>query len=135
MSGDAQENGLEMLWHGHQLILTSSGGFFILIDSKPKYVGISQNVIQRLRQHVRGTTDSDASLAYRIAADGNQQKMTRKAAMSNNAFRSKFEWARRKVARWNVTFVPSANPLELHLFETYCAMELDTSKWNTFKTH
>jgi len=36
-------------------------------------------------------------------------------------------------------FVEIANPLELYLFEAYCAMELstgsDTGAWNTFLTH
>ena len=35
----------------------------------------------------------------------------------------------------NVAFIEIGNPLELYLFEAYCAMELDTSEWNTFETH
>ena len=38
-----------------------------------------------------------------------------------------------------MAFVEIANPLELYLFEPYCAMELltgfDTGGWNTFLTH
>ena len=38
-------------------------GCYVLIDGdRPIYVGISQTVFQRLRQHVRGTTHFDATL-------------------------------------------------------------------------
>ena len=39
----------------------------------------------------------------------------------------------------NVAFIEIPNPLVLHIFEAYCAMELDTGTdvggWNTFRTH
>jgi len=42
-------------------------GCYVQIDSgKPIYVGISKKVVDRLRQHVLGTTHYAASLAYRI---------------------------------------------------------------------
>ena len=34
-----------------------------------------------------------------------------------------------------VAFVEIPNPLELYLFEAYCAIALDTSEWNTIRTH
>ena len=44
-----------------------SGCYVLLHDSTSLYVGISRSVIQRLRQHVTGTSHFDASLAYRMA--------------------------------------------------------------------
>jgi hypothetical protein len=34
-----------------------------------------------------------------------------------------------------VAFIEIANEVELHLFEVYAAIELDTGEWNTFRTH
>ena len=39
-------------------------GCYVLIDKAPIYVGISQCIYSRLRQHVIGKTHSDATLAY-----------------------------------------------------------------------
>jgi hypothetical protein len=34
-----------------------------------------------------------------------------------------------------VAVIEIENPVELYLFEIYYAMELDTVKWNTIRTH
>lgn len=114
---------------------TAFSGCYVFMNPQPIYVGISQNVIRRLRQHVRGTTHFDASLAYRMATAQKQHTMTRQAAMLDSEFRDRFDLARHYLSGLDVAFMPIANPLELYLFEAYCAMELDTSEWNTFKTH
>lgn len=111
-------------------------GCYVLIDgTDPIYVGISRTVLQRLRQHVRGTTHFDASLAYRIAAANQPHGMTRHAAMSDGEFRQHFAAAQMYIRGLNVAFIEIQNPVELYLFEVFCAMELDTSVWNTFETH
>ena len=56
-------------------------------------------------------------------------------AMDDPEFRRQFEQAKLYIAGLNVAFTPIANPLELYLFEAYCAMELDTNELNTFETH
>jgi len=111
-------------------------GCYVLIDgARPIYVGISQTVFQRILQHVRGTTHFDASLAYRIAAARRPQNMTRNAAMADAEFQRHFSEAQAYLRGLNVAFIEIPNPLELYLFEAYCAMQLDTSQWNTFETH
>ena len=111
-------------------------GCYVLIDgARPIYVGISQTVFQRIRQHVRGTTHFDASLAYRIAAARRPHNMTRNAAMADTEFQRHFSEAQAYLRGLNVAFIEIQNPLELYLFEAYCAMEIDTSEWNTFETH
>jgi len=112
------------------------GGCYVLIDnSRPIYVGISQTVLKRLRQHVRGTTHYDATLAYGIAATRQTHNMTRSEAMANKDFQVGFAEAQQYIRELNVAFIEISNPLELYLFEAFSAMELDTSEWNTFKTH
>ncbi len=111
-------------------------GCYVLIEGgNPIYVGISRSVFSRLRQHVNGKTHFDASLAYRIAATKAPHNQNRGDAMKDPAFQRHFNAAKTYLSSLNVAYVEIFNPLELYLFEAYCAMELDTSTWNTFETH
>lgn len=116
-----------------------SGCYLLLDKCKPVYVGISRSVLSRLRQHVRGTTSSDASLAYRIARKrgdhGLDPKITRKKAMGNERFKRCFNKEKEYLKTLNVAFVRIDNPLVLYVFEPYCATYFDTREWNTFETH
>jgi hypothetical protein len=62
-------------------------------------------------------------------------EMKRADAMKDSAFREAFVEARTLLRGSSVSFIEIDNPLELYLFEAYCAMELQTGEWNTFKTH
>ena len=111
-------------------------GCYVLSENEnPIYVGISKNVLQRLRQHVRGTTHFNASLAYRIAAQNMPHDNTRAQAMQSNAFKAEFDRAKLYINNLNVAFVKIVNPLALYCFEPYCAMKFNTNVWNTFETH
>ena len=112
-----------------------SGCYVFTRDGEPLYVGISRTVVQRLRQHVTGKTHFDASLAYLMAATETGHDMRRSDAMKDAAFRAAFEKKRALLRDCSVAFIEIDNPLELYLFEAYCAMELDTCDWNTFRTH
>jgi hypothetical protein len=111
-------------------------GCYVLIDAgTPIYVGISRTVIARLRQHVFGRTQSDASLAYRMAAKKAPHEVTRSQAMQDTDFKAAFDAAQSYLRSLNCATIVIENPLELYLFEAFCAMELDTGLWNTFVTH
>jgi len=127
--------GVATLLRQFTLITDFEGCYVLIKGARPIYVGISQTVLKRLRQHVRGTTHFDASLAYRIAAARQPHNMTRSDAMADEEFQARFEAAQDYLRQLNVAFLEIANPLDLYLFEAYCAMELDTSEWNTFETH
>lgn len=101
----------------------------------PFYVGISRKVVARLMQHVRGTTHFDASLAYRMACNGEKHGMRREQAMTDQAFREKFEAAKAQIMGMSVRFVRIDNALERYLFEVYASMDLKTHRYNTFETH
>ena len=111
------------------------GCYVLLREGKPFYVGISRTVDQRLRQHVTGNTHFDASLAYLMATAKTGHDMSRSNAMKDTAFRMAFAKARALLRDCRVAFIEIENPLDLYLFEAYCAMELDTCEWNTFRTH
>ena len=112
-----------------------SGCYVLLEGNHPIYVGISRAVLQRLRQHVRGTTHYGASLAYRIAAQRMPHNHTRSRAMESEEFKAQFDAAKSYIRALNVAYVRIENPLVLYVFESYCAMHYDTAEWNTFETH
>lgn len=115
-------------------------GCYVLKDKeKPVYVGISRGVIGRLRQHVFGKTHFDASLAFRVAMtkhpDQTIAKLTRSKAMLDPLFGTSFAEAQSYLRSLDVACIPIENPLELYVFEPYCALALDTHQWNSFMTH
>jgi predicted GIY-YIG superfamily endonuclease len=112
-----------------------SGCYVLLREDKPFYVGISRSVVSRLSQHGKGKTHFDASLAYRMACAKMPHAKTRGEAMKDRAFYRVFSEAQELLRASKVAFIEIRNPLELYLFEAYCAMELDTCEWNTFRTH
>jgi len=111
------------------------GCYVLSDDSGPLYVGISRGVIQRLIQHVKGKTHFDASFAYKIASEEANHGVSRGDAMLQEDFKKLFNEAKEYIASMKVAFIDVSNDLELYLFEVYCSMELDTSRWNTFRTH
>jgi hypothetical protein len=112
-----------------------SGCYVMLENSKPVYVGISRSVLSRLRQHVTGKSHFDASLVYAVAQRKVPTKGHRSKVMEHAGFQAAFSEAQTYLRGLDVAFVEIPNPLELYLFEAYAAMELDTSQWNTFRTH
>jgi predicted GIY-YIG superfamily endonuclease len=111
-------------------------GCYVLIDEYgPVYVGISRKVFSRLRQHVRGKTHFDATLAYRMATRRTGHTMRRSAAMEDAAFLEQFAKAKSDIGRMKVAFIEIEDPLERHMFEAYAAQELGTGEWNSFETH
>ncbi len=70
-----------------------------------------------------------------MATDKTGHKMKRADAMLDPVFRTAFDQAKALLRDCSAAFIDIENPLELYLFEAYCAMELDTCEWNTFRTH
>ena len=61
--------------------------------------------------------------------------LTRDDAMKDIAFKNAFDRAQQLLRDSSVVFVEITNPFELYVFEPFCAMELETGEWNTFRTH
>ena len=117
-----------------------AGCYVIMQKGRAMYVGISRGVVSRLRQHCNGTSHFSATLAYSVAKRklngvGKMQGVTRDEAMKDAAARKAFDAARQLLRDGSVAFIEIDNAVELHLFEVYAAIELDTGKWNTFRTH
>jgi hypothetical protein len=70
-----------------------------------------------------------------MATDKTGPEMKRSDAMQDRAFRTAFDQAKALLRDCIVAIIDIYNPLEPYLFEAYCAMDLDTCEWNTFRTH
>jgi hypothetical protein len=112
-----------------------AGCYVFMEHARPIYTGISRKVLSRIRQHLCGKTHFDASLAYRMAKRKMPTRLNRGEAMQDPAFRKVFYECQAHLRGLRVAFIAIDNDLEIYLFEAFCAMELDTWEWNTFRTH
>lgn len=60
---------------------------------------------------------------------------SRSKNMQNEDFLHHFNMSKEHIQQSDFSFVKIENDLVMYLFEAYCAMELDTCMWNTFRTH
>lgn len=116
-----------------------AGCFVLLDDGQPFFVGTSHAVLARLRKESDANQGLLSTLAYKFAKrslerDSVESQKTRSAALKDPGFHGAFLKAQNTLRSAQVAFIPIVNPLEMHLFEAYCAMELDTAEWNTFST-
>lgn len=112
-----------------------SGCYILLKNRKPFYVGISRSVVKRLTQHVKGKTSEAASLAYRMACNRKPHSLWRAVAMQDVQFQNEFERAKKALRSMDVAVIEIQNPVELYLFEVFCALKCGTGRFNTFATH
>ena len=112
-----------------------SGCYVLLKNRKPFYVGISRSVIKRLTQHVKGKTHFAASLAYRMACEQRPHTLRRTFAMQDMQFQKEFNRAKMEIQSMDVAVIEINDPVELYLFEVFCAMQFGTCRFNTFTTH
>jgi|UPI000591A174 hypothetical protein len=107
------------------------GIYLLFHDGTPFYVGISRNVLNRLKQHVTGKSHYSASLAYKLAKD-RIPDFTGKRSEMDISFINKAQVYMLEHCKASV--LPIYNTEQLYLLELYTAMQLKTP-YNTFETH
>ncbi|WP_167884076.1 GIY-YIG nuclease family protein [Leptospira wolffii] len=121
-------------------------GLYILSDDGAvQYVGISKNVLLRIKQHFVSNSHYSASLVYLMALKEYEDK--ERAKSKNEKYKYKglrkdlpnFDNFRKKQQelmrdRWRISFIPQGDSFHLHVLEAYAACELK-AKWNSFRTH
>jgi len=108
------------------------GLYVFLHNNKPFYVGISKAVIERIRQHVKGSSLASSTLAYKIGKNIKKSKVTRKEFFQSN--KKNIDFIKKFLLEQRVAFIKIDDDDELALYEIYCAMKYKTSL-NTFETH
>ena len=114
------------------------GVYVFFEDNKPIYVGRSNRLKKRLKEHSQRSSDHySATLAFRIAKQNTstlQKKQTNEQLMKNRDFVEGFEAAKGRIARTKIRFIEIEDQIEQALFEIYASLALGT-ELNDFGTH
>jgi len=117
------------------------GVYVFFENNKPIYVGRSNRLKKRIKEHSQISSDQySATLAFRIAKQNTLilqkkgGKQTNEQLMKNSVFREKFEAAKDRIARTRIRFIEVEDQVEQAMFEIYAALVLDT-ELNDFSTH
>jgi len=112
------------------------GLYIFLHNNKPFYFGISQGVIGRIIQHIKGKTHNQATLAF------NMGLMFYKL-LNNNDYKGRredFDFEKyvnpmkEFLLKQKIAFININDDDELALFEIYCSIKYKTIL-NSFETH
>ncbi len=95
----------------------------------PKYVGISRNIIQRLRQHGWGKIHNHCTLAYLMARADHPGKKTRTAFDPGL-----FDQYKNCIKQYKVVIYKEDVDYNLYFYEVILAGIFQTP-WNNFRTH
>lgn len=118
-------------------------GIYLFSEGKkPLYVGRSNRLPQRVRNHGRPSASANqAAFAFRLAreATGNnkasyQKKGSRADLLRDPAFAKAFMDAKVRIAQMDVRYVAETDPPRQYLLEIYVAVALSTPH-NDFDTH
>ncbi|TGM04823.1 endonuclease [Leptospira barantonii] len=111
-----------------------SGCYVFSEGEEHKYVGISRNVVLRLRQHLKGKNFTHSSLAFKITKKKMNLGLTNKESMRNEEFLKEFRNVQKRISTWGLSVIEISDPVELYLFEVYASLKLNTV-YNNFETH
>lgn len=112
-------------------------GVYVLYEcGEPIYVGRSNRMRDRLRQHGADSSDRyGATFAFKLLRE-KLHEPEGTAADIERAYREEFRRQRERVRAMTFRAVPIEDQLEQHLFETYASLELGTyPEHNDFDTH
>jgi len=117
------------------------GVYVFFEDNRPIYVGRSDRLKKRLKEHSqRSSVHNSATLAFKIAKQNTstlhkkEKKQTNEQLMKNRDFVEEFEAAKDRIARAEIRFIEIEDQIEQAIFEIYASLALDT-ELNDFGTH
>ena len=120
--------------------LPEKGIYMFFEGSRPLYVGRSDRIKKRLKEHGQlSSRHYSASFAFNLAKKAAQEQGVevtgRRGELEKDpTFARLFREARERVSRMSVKVVEISDPILQTLFEVYAHLELNT-KFNEFDTH
>lgn len=126
-----------------QVFVPKKGIYVLFENSKPIYVGRSNNIKQRLSGHGnQGSDRFSATFAFRLAIEEYERKyrkstkgIRRQDLENDQDFTIIFKEAKAKVAEMGIKAVEINEPITQTIFEVYAAMKLGTLEFNSFENH
>jgi hypothetical protein len=121
--------------------IPSKGIYVFYEDKKPIYVGRSNRLTKRLREHhAEYSTHYSATFAFKLAKKKAGEKgvdlhKTQKALAKDPVFANIFREERQRVSKMSVRVIEIEDQITQYLFETYAVLELGTTDYNDFWTH
>ena len=122
-------------------LLPNKGIYVFCEDDKPIYVGRTNRMRARLRQHAQpSSTHYSATFAFILAREAAAERGialsgTRGELERDPAFSALFTESKQRVSRMRVRAIGIDDPIMQTVFEVYAAMVLKTSRYNDFDTH
>jgi len=108
-------------------------GIYVFVSKGcPKYVGISRNVINRLKQHVTGKDMNHAGFANRIILK--KYPLENRSVNKTEHFKRHREDAQKKILKMRLLVKEVNCDYELYMLEVYAAFRWGCEH-NTFRTH
>ncbi len=121
--------------------LPARGVYVLYEGGKPKYVGRSDRLKERLLEHGRSSSISNgATLAFQITTNEFQKRHPGASSMKKNAleanlqFQDLFVAAKNRVRKMDIRVVEIQDAIEQTIFEVYAHMTLGT-EYNSFHNH
>jgi hypothetical protein len=114
-----------------------SGIYVFYENETAEYVGISNTIIRRLKQHLYGKKHNEASFAYLMA----RQEHEESTGNGHHGLRNDFPFdgyrkniQKHMIEKWGFTTHPLSGGYSLSFSEIYISAVLKT-KWNSFDPH
>ena len=123
-------------WWGNYNQAPQSGVYVLYENGKPIYVGRSNSMRSRIRDHGADSSDRhSATFAFRLLREMLNEPKGR-AEDIEKAHREEYRQQRERVRKMTFRAVSISDQLEQTLFEIYAIIEKETaSKYNDFDTH
>jgi len=118
--------------------IPSQGIYVFYEDTTPIYVGRSNNMRRRIKEHcAASSTHHSATFAFKLAKmqEKGAVKRTDNALAQDPAFANTFAQKRQTVSKMCVRVIEINDQITQYLFEAYAVLELGTTEYNDFWTH
>jgi hypothetical protein len=124
--------------------MPESGVYLFSEGSAHHYVGRSNNLRKRYYLHCRrGSQQNQATFAFKLAREAvGIREAAYKAGTSSRAglaanpeFQKAFSAAKERLRSMDYRYVEETGQTRQALLEAYCAIVLDTQRYNDFETH
>ena len=110
-------------------------GVYVLYEGgEPIYVGRSNDIPRRIRDHSTSSRHQSATFAFKLLRENlDNPKGTREEIQKK--YSKEYDLQRERVGKMTIRAVEIKDQREQTIFEIYAVLSLGTTRYNTFETH